>query len=594
MFHRRFHCIALATLAATPPLIAQTHPDITFDRYHDYAAQQAIVRRLAQAYPDLLRVGTYGKSYQGRDLVLLSVTNVRTGPMEEKPAFMIVAAFDGGETFTTDLVLFFLNHLLTRYGADPNVTELLDTRGFYILPNANPDAGEQLYQKPTPGPKAGPFMGVSRNAWLVPYDDDGDGTADEDPPEDLNGDGLILQMRVPDPAGHYVTDERDPRLLRTRKPWESGQWTLFATEGVDSDGDGAVNEDWYGGYDTNRNMPSNWDPYYINEEVAPYPLFVPESKNMADLLLAKPNVYALLDVHTAGIFPGGTLWVVPNSRPPSDFPRYDQMILFPVLSREYERLMRRAPHSQATATSAYIEYGRRGRNLAGLLTDYAYINLGMMAWVQENNVREPDYDDDGNLTEFERLRWNDTELKEKIFVNWTPFRHPALGEVEIGGWKRTNDSHGYTPVEQLAWHAGRIMPWYLAVARMAPLVRVLDPRATALGNDLYTVSATVKNVGVAHTYVTEQALKVRTHGPTTVTARIEGTGITVLMGDNPADLGHLRGNQPGMTGFLSSGAEAGESRTVQWLVRASGRPTVTITAGSSKAGMNRARVTLGR
>ncbi|MBI3981583.1 MAG: hypothetical protein HY337_01645 [Gemmatimonadetes bacterium] len=567
---------------------------ITFDRYHDYAAQQEIVRRLAQAHPDLLQIGTYGKSVQGRDLFVLSVTNTKTGPIEEKPAFMMVAAFDGGETFTTDLVLFFLNHLLTRYGADPEITDILDTRGFYILPNGNPDAGEQLYQKPTPGTKAGPFMGVSRNAWLVPYDDDGDGVADEDPPEDLDGDGLILQMRVRDPDGHSVTDERDRRLLRTRRPWEKGEWTVFATEGVDSDGDGQINEDWYGGYDTNRNMPSNWDPYYINEEVAPYPLFVPESKHMADLLLAKPNVYALLDVHTAGIFAGGTLWVVPNSRPPSDFPRYDQTVLLPVLSREYERLMRQAPHSQATAMSAYIAYGQRGRNLAGLLTDFAYINLGMMSWVQENNVREPDYDDDGNLTEFERMRWNDTELREKIFVDWKPFRHPALGDAEIGGWKRTNDGHGYTPVEQLPWHAGRIMPWYLSVARMAPLIRVREPRVASLGNNLYLVSATVRNVGVANTNVTEQALKVRTHGPTTVSARLDGPGVEILMGENPVDLGHLRGNQPGMAGFLSGATATGESREVKWLVRAAGRATVTIMAQSSKAGTSRAEVTLGR
>jgi len=243
--------------------------------------------------------------------------------------------------------------------------------------------------------------------------------------------------------------------------------------------------------------------------------------------------------------------------------------------------------------SAYINYGARGRNLAGLLTDFAYINLGMLAWVQENNVREPDYDDDGDLTEFERMRWNNTELTEKIWVDWKPFKHPHLGDVEIGGWKRTNDDHGYTPVEQLAWHAGRIMPWYLAVARMAPLLRVQHPTVKALGNNLYMVSASVRNVGVAHTNLTEQALKVRTNGPTPVAARIEGEGIEVLMGDNPVDLGHLQGNQPGLAGFLSSSQAMGESRTVSWLVRAAGRPVVTIRAASSKGGTHRAQVTLG-
>ena len=567
---------------------------ITFDRFHDYAAQVAILQQLAKEHPKLVTLETYGKSYQGRDLWIASVTNSATGPIAEKPAFWIDAAFDGGETYTSEIALYFLNYLLTRYGTDPEVTGILDTRGFYIAPNGNPDAGEQLYRKPTPGPKAGPFMGISRNAWLEPVDDDFDGVKDEDPPEDLDGDGLILQMRVRDENGHYVTDPKDSRLLRVRKPWEKGQWRLVPSEGVDSDGDGKINEDWYGGYDTNRGMPADWDPQLIMEEVAPYPLYAREARQFVDAVLARPNVYAFLALHTTGIFPGGSLWEAPSGRPPSAFPDYDMKTLYPMLGREYERHMRKAPHSQATAMPSYTAYKDRGRTITATTKDFGYTILGILSWTQENNVREPDYNDDGQLTEDERLRWNDTELTEKIFVPWKPFRHPQLGEVEIGGWKRTMDGHGYAPAETIRFHSERIIPWYLAVAKMAPLVRVLDAAAKPVGPNLYVVSANVRNVGALDTNVTEHGLSIRLNGPGTVKASVQGTGVEVLIGGASVDLGHLKGNQPGMGRFLGGNERFGESRRVEWLVRAAGpaATTVTITAGSNKAGLHRVQVPL--
>jgi hypothetical protein len=585
----------MALVVVTQGVEGQTPSQaVTFDRFHNYEAQVEILQQLSNVYPKLMSLESYGKSYQGRELWITSVTNAATGPISDKPAFWIDAAFDGGETYTSEIALYFLNYLLTRYGSDPEVTDILDTRGFYIVVNGNPDAGEQLYQKPTPGTKAGPYMGVSRNAWLEPVDDDFDGLLDEDPPEDLDGDGLILQMRVRDPHGHYVTDERDPRLMRVRKPWEKGEWTLYPTEGIDNDGDGRINEDWYGGYDTNRGMPADWDPQLIMEEVAPYPLYAREARHFVDAVLARPNVFAFLALHTTGVFPGGSLWEAPSGRPPSAFPDYDMKVLYPMLGREYERIMRKAPHSRATAMPSYTAYKDRGRTITATTKDFGYTILGILSWTQENNIREPDYNDDGQLTEDERMRWNDTELKEKIFVPWKPFKHPQLGDIEIGGWKRNNDAHGYAPAETISFHAERIIPWYLAVARTAPLVRVLDTAVKSVGPDLYVVSADVRNIGVLDTNVTEHGLSVRLNGPSSVRASVEGNGVEVLMGENPIDLGHLKGNQPGMGRFLGGSERFGETRRIQWLIRSNAGPAkVIVSAGSNKAGTHRVEVPLG-
>jgi hypothetical protein len=241
----------------------------------------------------------------------------------------------------------------------------------------------------------------------------------------------------------------------------------------------------------------------------------------------------------------------------------------------------------------YVGYGQRGRTLSGIMSDYGYMVLGILAWVQEHDVNAPDYDDDGERSEVDRIRWN-TELKEKIWVDWKPFKHPQLGDIEIGGWRRNNDDHGYAPAELIEWHAMRSIPWYLTVAQMAPLVRVLDPKATSLGNGLFAVTATIRNVGVLDTNVTEQGLRVRVNPPTPVVARIQGD-VEVVMGDSPATLGHLKGNQPGMGQFLSDNARVGESKNVQWLVKTrTADARITIVAGSNRAGLHRASVTLGR
>ena len=98
-------------------------------------------------------------------------------------------------------------------------------------------------------------------------DNDQDGRLDEDPPEDLDGDGVIYQMRYrvrpgEEEEGNATLDPRDPtgRLMRTSRGGDvEGEWVVVS-EGYDSDGDGRFNEDGIGGLDLHRNYPENWRP----------------------------------------------------------------------------------------------------------------------------------------------------------------------------------------------------------------------------------------------------------------------------------------------------------------------------------------------
>ncbi|MFV8227118.1 hypothetical protein ACNKXV_14300, partial [Christiangramia aquimixticola] len=93
-----------------------------------------------------------------------------------------------------------------------------------------------------------------------------DGLLDEDPEEDLDGDGIIYQMRKKASTqeekekANFVIDPKDPkgRLMKRTFPGK-GDYLVY-TEGIDNDGDGSYNEDGIGGLDLHRNYPENWRP----------------------------------------------------------------------------------------------------------------------------------------------------------------------------------------------------------------------------------------------------------------------------------------------------------------------------------------------
>ena len=163
-------------------------------------------------YPQYTDLVSIGKSYQGRDLWLLTVTDFKTGKPEDKPGIWVDGGVDSDEVVSTEAALVLIHRLVTAN--DKATKTLMKTRVFYIVPNMIPDGSE--YQHNTPV--------RPRDSTLRPWDDDNDGKFDEDGPDDLDGDNMALQMRVVDPSGNWVKDEKDDRLLRMRKPDDKGPY----------------------------------------------------------------------------------------------------------------------------------------------------------------------------------------------------------------------------------------------------------------------------------------------------------------------------------------------------------------------------------
>src|SRR3989337_1276931 len=122
--------------------------DIDYGKHRTFNELYKTMKDLADAYPKLSKLYSIGKALQGRDLWTMEITNLATGPAKEKPCLWIDGNTHAGEVTGCAVCLKTIGYLLTKYGKDPFVTDLLDTRGLYILPRLNPDGAEIFLVQP--------------------------------------------------------------------------------------------------------------------------------------------------------------------------------------------------------------------------------------------------------------------------------------------------------------------------------------------------------------------------------------------------------------------------------------------------------------
>jgi len=275
------------------------HVRSDFQDYHTYQELTTALNGLASSHSNLARVQSIGESAGGRDLWLLELANRDGTPVEQRPALLIAANFEGNQVAGSELALGTVNWLLTNYGTDEEATRALDEHVIYVVPRMNPDGAEKMF--------ASVQTGSTTNN--TPYDDDNDARTDEDGPNDLNGDGLITMMRVPDPNGASMIDPDDERLMKEADPkkGETGTHAIY-WEGTDDDNDGFYNEDPVGGIDLNRNFQHEY-PYYqrgaglhmISENESRALMdFVVNHRNIGLMLVFGPNDNLITAVNNKG------------------------------------------------------------------------------------------------------------------------------------------------------------------------------------------------------------------------------------------------------------------------------------------------------
>jgi hypothetical protein len=272
--------IALGLLALGGPARAAVSERNFYSDYHSFAAVERQLQDWSQAHPGEVKLLAIGKSAGGRTLWVARVAVSASGGVDpdRRPAVFVGANIAGFHNAGTEAALDLLRGLIEAPSGSA-AAKLLATTTFYVAPALNPDAHDALFGK----------LRLRRGGDDMKLDHDADGLTAEDPPDDLDGDGRITRMRLPDPAGGWLADPADPRVMIKADAMEAraGAYRL-ETEGKDDDGDGQYNEDGADGVWPDRNFPHAFP--YSTPEAGPWASYAPETKAVMDFLLGRRNV----------------------------------------------------------------------------------------------------------------------------------------------------------------------------------------------------------------------------------------------------------------------------------------------------------------
>lgn len=543
---------ALAALGSPPNPKVPT----SWDRYYDHAGIGALGRRLQAAYPDRCRLGSIGRSYQGREMWLLTVTNFKHGDPDKKPAMYIDGNIHSNEVQGTEIALYTAWYLCEMADRVPFVDSLLDERVFYIIPTINPDGREDFLHSPnTPhSPRSG----------VAPRDNDGDGLVDEDGFDDLNGDGFITTMRRRNPNGRWIVSPEDPRLMIQAPPDKPGEYELLGNEGFDNDGDGDVNEDGVGYYDPNRNWPWRWQPQYIQGGADYYPASLPETRNIMAFVSAHPNIAGAQSYHNNGGMILRGPGVPQDNYRPQDIRTFDQ------IGQVGEQIL---------PGYRYMVVWKDLYTVWGGELDWLYGAKGIITFSNELWTAFEYFDKKEENERYDNVdyRFDRMLLLGEAVVPWTPVQHPQYGAIEVGGVKKQ-----YTravPGFLLPREAHRNMAFTIYQASQMPLVRVDSISVRRRDGGLSEVTAIIANKRLAPTH-TQQDVENHITRPDYVSLS-GGQVVAGFVVDDPRQ--NLATEQKLYPERIEVGNIPGMGTvTVRWLVRGAG--PFTVTASSPKGG----------
>ncbi|MFO7526770.1 MAG: M14 family zinc carboxypeptidase [Ignavibacteriaceae bacterium] len=106
--------------------------------YPTYDAYVNMMYQFAVNFPDICQVIDAGNTVQGRKILFAKISD-NVSQKESEPQFMYTSTMHGDETTGYVLMLRLIDSLLTSYGTDPRITNLINNTEIWINPLANPD-----------------------------------------------------------------------------------------------------------------------------------------------------------------------------------------------------------------------------------------------------------------------------------------------------------------------------------------------------------------------------------------------------------------------------------------------------------------------
>ena len=528
--------------------------------YHTPAEINGQLTSLAKSQPGLVTLHNLGKSFKGTDYQIIEISKKSATDKKKNPAVLVVADLEGTAPLASEGALVLINELLKKPERFENLT-------WYVLACGNPDGADRFFQKP--------LLVDGRN--MRPWNDDMDEQTDEDGPEDLNGDGFITQMRVKDPDGNYIIDDKDPRLMKRADPLkgEKGIYKLYP-EGIDNDGDGLYNEDGPGGTNIGITFPFLYG--YNQPGTGAWSGSEPEILGLMKFMTAHPEIALTMTY-------GSSNWclVPPKGGRKSAMsltaiklpPRYAQMLNADpdkTYSLEEVKEMLKATVPPGTTvddamvagmldmgpvinpleadskiyaafSDKYKKYLKEKgwtskrvdpqREKDGTFELWSYFQLGLPSFSMDLWAMPKPKDSTKNVF----MAYNDSILGGKGFVAWKEFDHPKLGKVEIGGNVPYAD---LLPPGKIDTLLNVQVPWIFELVKQIPELALGEVKVEAQGAGIYRVDAWISN---NKQLPFPLAIGARTKVPPPAIVTVTGKGITFISGRERTPFEGINGNE---------------------------------------------------
>ncbi len=657
-------------------ILAATGPVLAVEKYSDPSSVNRRIEQLRKSYPSAVKVHKLAVTPGGREMLMIEIGQSGTAV----PAVFVGANMSGITPVATEAAL----SLATRIAEDPLHTSGLT---WYIVPVGNPDAYARYFNTPL---WSDPGNGR-------PFNDDTDDQTDEDGFNDLDGNGIITQMRVKAPDGVWVPVEGEPRLMRKADATkgEKGIYRLY-TEGIDDDGDGEYNEDPPGGTNVNVNFPHLFRNFGRRSGL--YAGSEPESAAILKFAFQHPEIAMILSFGQTnfllsppqggrkGSFDSNSIRVpqdmgrmlgIDVSRPftmaeiielvqpmlPAGMtadesliasflglgavvnPLPEDMSFYNEISSDYKEYLKKKgvtaerfdpaqPEDGAFELWAYYHLGlpvfsmdlwgvprvkeekKEGSGITvddlGKMSAEEFTGLGeekIAAFLKENGApaqynasmvmgmvsggqmkpaqmaammkQMPKPGGNGQKADMKKgdpkesalLSFSDSYLEGKGFIPWKSYNHPTLGEVEIGGFA---PFAGNTPPAAMVDSLMDLhIPYIFELVKRLPALALTDVKVTDNGSGVYRLELWVANEG-SLPFPTAMGKRNKVPAPAVIT--LEGEGIEILSGKKRTPVAVVGGLK---------------SVRYTWLIRSTGKRTITISLESHQAGNDTEQIIIG-
>jgi murein tripeptide amidase MpaA len=546
-----------------------------FAKYYRYDELTELIQTYEKEFVGLAEVSSIGKSHEGRDIWALTITNLDSGDPSEKPGFYVDGNIHGSEVTASSTALYFAWTLLSGYANQQSITDLVDRNTFYIIPAVSPDGVEYVLSN----------TGIVRSGTRVyPHEEARDGLH----PEDIDGNGHILSMRVEDPGGGWKVSTKDPRLLVHRR-FNDAEGTFYRVfpEGHIRNFDGVEVKvaPTRHGLDFNRNFPTDWQPEAKQSGSGEYPFSEPETRAVAEFITSHTNICGFHSLHTGM----ETIIRPPVLQPDKELPPDDLCNILEIAHYGVEATGYELFSLAKMMEDIYEAHGS--------FSAWIFEQLGLLVFVEElwdlrarsvkdytelsKMIKESDLDGQEEV-EAAALKWSDEELNGEGFLDWQPFDHPQLGPVEIGGWKRLLRNNA--PPQLLEEIGEKISRFLIAHAQANPRLHAEFHQVEKVSKKVFRITVSVRNDGHLPTHITQLAVQLKQAKP--IVARIHlGEEDVLIGGDVRQEIGQLDGYGGG--GRIDRPSEGLRRKKVEWMVRFAGEPAAKIEVASQKAGVVR-------